>query len=102
MSKSGSWTIALARDYVALDTRRFTRWEEFREYIALVLQSFNEVYKPPYITRIGIRYRNVIDRKRLGIEDTDWRDLIAPFVQAQLGLSETMEQVLNRMARPSF
>ena len=99
ISKSGFWTIALTRDFIALDTRRYTRWEEFREYIDLALQSLKKVYNPPYLTRVGLRYRNVIDRKSIGLDNFDWRDLIAPFVLAQLAQSETMGNVLEQQGK---
>ena len=99
VSKSGYWTIALTRDFVALDTRRYTRWEDFREFFKLALKSLKVVYSPPYFTRVGLRYRNVIDRKRIGLQNVEWRDLIEPFVLAQLAQSETMENVLEQQGK---
>ena len=95
-SKGSTWTISLTRDFVALETSRYKNWEEFREYLKLVIETLFVVYEPAYLTRIGLRYKNAIDRKRLGLEDKKWSDLLAGFVLGQFAREETANRVLEQ------
>ena len=93
MSKDEKWIIGLTREFVAIETTQYTRWEEFRDYLELLLNALVEIYNPAFLTRIGLRYQNVIDRRALGMEDVAWRDLLADFVLGQLALDETLDKV---------
>lgn len=95
-SKGRTWTISLTRDFVALETSRYKNWEEFREYLELVIKTLFVVYEPAYVTRIGLRYKNAIDRRRLGLADAEWSDLLADFVLGQFAREETANRVLEQ------
>ena len=92
MSRDKVWIISLTREFVAIETSRYTCWEEFRGNLELVLRALVEVYAPAFLTRIGLRYQNVINRKALGLEDVAWRDLLAAFVLGPLVVNETMDK----------
>ena len=93
MSKDKVWIISLTREFVAVETTKYTCWEEFRGYLELLLNALVEVYKPAFMTRIGLRYRNVINRKALGQEDAAWRELLADFVLGPLAVNKMMNKV---------
>ena len=65
ISGDRSWTVSLTRDFIALSTGRYTCWEEFRDNLKLIAQALIDVYAPAYISRVGLRYQNVVDRKKL-------------------------------------
>jgi uncharacterized protein (TIGR04255 family) len=69
-------TINLTRTYIAFSTRKYERWEEFRKLFDPAISAFNEIYRPPFFTRIGLRYIDIIDRSKLGIEGVEWPKLI--------------------------
>ena len=92
MSKDKGWIISLTREFVAVETSKYTCWEEFRGYLELLLNALVEVYNPAFLTRIGLRYQNAIDRRALGLEDVAWRDLLADFVLGPLAVNETMNK----------
>ncbi len=92
MSKDEKWIISLTREFVAVETSKYTCWEEFRGNLELVLRVLVEVYAPAFLTRIGLRYQNAIDRRALGLEDVAWRDLLADFVLGPLAVNETMNK----------
>lgn len=96
MTKDKAWIISLTRDFVALETSQYTCWEEFRDYLELILQALVEIYAPAFLTRIGLRYQNVIDRRALGLEDVAWHDLLADFVLGQLALNEMLNKVTEQ------
>ena len=93
MSKDKVWIISLTREFVAVKTSKYTCWEEFRGYLELLLNALVEVYKPAFMTRIGLRYQNAIDRRALGLEDASWRDLLADFVLGPLAVNKMMNKV---------
>jgi uncharacterized protein (TIGR04255 family) len=73
------WTLNLTRDFLALTTSHYTKWEEFIGNLELVLSAFVEEYQPSFFLRIGLRYINVVKRATLGMPlDTPWIDLINP------------------------
>lgn len=93
MSKDKGWVISLTKEFVGVETSKYTCWEEFRGYLELLLNALVEVYKPAFMTRIGLRYQNVINRKALGQEHVAWRELLADFILGQLALDETLDKV---------
>jgi uncharacterized protein (TIGR04255 family) len=82
------WTVTLTREFLALTTRNYQRWEEFREYLKEPLNSLLEEYSPPFFTRVGLRYKDVIRRSALGLQDIPWSDLLAPYVTGELSVPE--------------
>lgn len=78
LSADGQWKLNLTKDFIALSTLHYSRWEEFARQLDKPLASFIRLYKPAYFQRVGLRYVNIFSRSKLGIEDTKWSDLIAP------------------------
>jgi uncharacterized protein (TIGR04255 family) len=68
--------IDLTKDFVAVATTAYRRWEEFRETVQMAMDSLEAVYQPAFYSRTGLRYRDVIDRSRLGMPDVPWSELI--------------------------
>ncbi len=78
LSQDGRWKLNLTRDFIALSTLSYPGWEEFARMLDKPLAAFIQLYKPAYFQRVGLRYLNLISRTALGLEDTPWRQLIAP------------------------
>jgi uncharacterized protein (TIGR04255 family) len=78
------WKVSLTADFVALTTSRYTTWEELRHNLCTLLDAFFAVYKPAFISRTGLRYRNSISRRRYGIENVAWKELIRPHLAGPL------------------
>ena len=78
ISEDNQWKLNLTKDFIALSTIRYPGWEEFARHLDKALAAFIQTYKPAYFQRVGLRYVNLISRKRLDLEDTPWTDLIAP------------------------
>lgn len=81
ISADGFWKINLTKDFVALSTLRYTRWEDFAQKLDKVLALFIQIYQPAFFERVGLRYINAFSRNRLGLQDALWDDLInSPFI----------------------
>jgi uncharacterized protein (TIGR04255 family) len=87
-SDDGLWTVSLTRDFVALTTRKYRRWEEFKEMLLPVIEALENEYKPTFYSRIGLRYINVIRRSRLGLTAVDWSKLLQPYIAAELAAAD--------------
>lgn len=88
-SADEKWRVSLTRDFISLSTPAYLRWEEFREHLEGPLRALVAEYGPPFFTRIGLRYQDVIQRSRLDLEEqTKWRDLMKPYVVGPLAATE--------------
>lgn len=75
-SADGVWRVNLTSKFISLACSRYTCWENFANMLDKPLAAFIQVYTPAYFERVGLRYLNFISRKRLGLEDCAFRDLI--------------------------
>jgi uncharacterized protein (TIGR04255 family) len=90
-------TVIISGDGVLVTARKYERWEEFKVRLRLALEAFLTVYSLPLITRVGLRYQNVISREALGLGGRPWRELLQSHIGGELfsaALSE--EDVLAR------
>lgn len=95
MTRDRSWRVSLTRDFLALSTTKYQRWEDFKERLRVPLEALNQIYSPAFFTRVGLRYQNVIVRSRLGIQNRPWSDLIQPFISGVLNEPPISESVIT-------
>ena len=93
VSEDNSWKINLTRTFIALTSNAYIRWEDFKERLEIPISAFIGVYEPGSITRVGLRYINVIHRTVLGMPDQPWRDLIQPQISGILAVDGIGESV---------
>lgn len=92
-SKDHTWILNLTREFLTLTCRAYQRWESFRDRLKEACDALNKHYNPPFFTRTGLRYRDVIRRSRLQLENTSWSELLQPWISGLLGMPETAERV---------
>jgi len=61
-------TISLAADFYAVSTTRYRNWEGFARYLRLTADTMQDVYRPGYSTRIGVRYINRLTPANTGCQ----------------------------------
>lgn len=83
-TEDATWKLGLNRDFIALSTSRYVRWEDFRARLVPVLAALTATYQPSFISRVGLRYRNIIDRRQLEIATTPWNQIVQSHVAAEL------------------
>jgi len=98
-SDDGAWRANLTRTFVALTTTKYERWEQFKDRLQIPLSAVVDVYAPAYFTRIGLRYVDVIRRSALEMSDTDWSDLLQPYIVGILGAPGVGNSVANFESR---
>lgn len=92
-SEDGLWKINLTRTFIALTSYEYERWEKFKDKLRLPLQALIEIYAPNYFSRIGLRYVDVIKRSVLGLQDTDWSELLQPYILGLLASQDVGSHV---------
>ena len=89
------WTINLTRTFIAVTTQKYTRWEEFKDKLALPLKALIDIYSPEYFSRIGLRYIDIIRRSTLGLSNVSWNELLQPYILGLLSATEISDHVKN-------
>ena len=92
-SENGDWQVNLTRTFIALSSRNYERWEEFREKLDAPLKALVDIYRPEHFSRVGLRYIDVIQRSILGLEAVSWTDLLQPFILGFLGVPEVRDSI---------
>jgi len=87
--------VSLSDGFMALAEAKYERWESFRDEIVKAESALKEVYEPAFYSRVGLRYRDIISQRSLGLTDVRWQDLLEPHIIAELG----DEEVANSIAR---
>lgn len=95
ISEDDLWKINLTRNFVALSTKNYTRWEDFKGTFKLILDAFSEVYSPTFFTRAGLRYIDLFKRSKLGLNDEAWQELLNPHILGLLGSSDISSNVID-------
>lgn len=83
-SDDGVWKVSLTKDFLALATTKYLNWEDFTVRLVHAFDALREEYDPPFFLRLGLRYRDLICRSKLGLNGTPWAELIGPMIAAEL------------------
>jgi uncharacterized protein (TIGR04255 family) len=84
--------IALTKDFLALTVNDYVEWPDFRLALDEAKTALEEVYKPAFYSRIGLRYRDVVDRTRLGLTEEPWSELLNKAVLGLLGAEPEIQR----------
>jgi uncharacterized protein (TIGR04255 family) len=78
-SKDELWAVQLTSTSFSVSTRKYERWEDFLVHIQAPMKTFIDVYKPAFYERIGLKYVDVFQRSKLGLQNVDWGEMLQPF-----------------------
>jgi uncharacterized protein (TIGR04255 family) len=87
-SRDRKWKVSLTKAFIALSCDSYTRWEDFKEHFHGSLTALEELYKPSFYERIGLRYRDVVRRSTLSINDVPWSELLQSWIIGVAGRHE--------------
>lgn len=82
-TEEGETKVTLCSDFLAVTTYSYERWEKFREAICCAIDALTDSYTVQFFIRTGLRYVDHISKRRLGLEDFLWSDLVK---QTALGI----------------
>lgn len=86
------WRFSIHHDFLTLTCTKYQSWEEFLPRMIAgseILTAHLQEIKP---VRLGLRYKDIIEREALGLEGTPWSDLISPFLLGPLTLNALSEE----------
>lgn len=92
-SEDQKWHLSITKDFIALTTSSYERYEQFKQRLKEAVDIFERIYKPSFYTRVGLRYQDLIIRSKLGIYDKKWSDLITKNVASELYDSELYSSI---------
>lgn len=93
------WNLTLGREALSLSCRRYQRWEEFSQRLKGPFEALLQVYKPAFFGHVCLRYRNVVRRVPLKLENTPWSELLQPQITGPLGETSSSGEVESIQTR---
>jgi uncharacterized protein (TIGR04255 family) len=94
-SSGGAYSLVLMSDSLAVETRRYTRWSDFREMIERAIGCLTDQVAPEIELRVGLRY---VDRlKDASINrPAGWAAKLQPALHGLVGHKQLGAAVLNQ------
>ena len=89
--------ISLSSGFVAVTDRAYLTWEKFRKDVDLAKNALEQVYEPAFYSRVGLRYKNVIDRRQLGLEGETWDSLLGENLIGSLLAADNLRDNVRRV-----
>lgn len=95
ISKDEKWRITLANNMIALSSMDYKYWEDMSSRFVDSFKALEDIYKPAFYERVGLRYIDAFVKQKLGVEDKKWSDLLEPHVCGCLSYSSDVEMVVR-------
>jgi uncharacterized protein (TIGR04255 family) len=95
----GDAALSLGPAFIAITVNKYPGWDPVHDRIDRAVTALDAAYGPPFFDRIGLRYRDVIDRDDIGLGDRSWAELLHPgmvtLVGADLGIDPSRDRVVT-------
>lgn len=76
LTNDSTWKVSLTSHFIALTATEYEKWEDFRARLEFIEGAFCEVYDVTSFTRVGLRYRDLIQRSKLNLSGKRWAELL--------------------------
>ncbi|MBQ9572275.1 MAG: TIGR04255 family protein [Acidaminococcaceae bacterium] len=76
ISSDEKYKIDLTNSFISLSTQGYVSWNDFTQHLKKPIEEFIKIYKPAFFERIGLRYIDGLSKKKLKVEDKNWKDLV--------------------------
>ncbi|MDE3186537.1 MAG: TIGR04255 family protein [Acidobacteriota bacterium] len=80
VSADGFWKVSLSAEFIALTCLKYAGWTEFLPRVLAAARALAERCPAAVPLRLGLRYKDVVEREPLNLGDTPWHELIQPFL----------------------
>lgn len=87
VTPDGNWTVSFNAESVSLSCKKYSSWSEFQPKFIKAIELYGKWYPGTKAVRLGLRYKDVIDRSKLGLAHREWHSLIEPFLLGALSLN---------------
>ncbi|MGH7268957.1 MAG: TIGR04255 family protein [Polyangiaceae bacterium] len=95
-----AWKLSLTNDFLALTTKSYSKWHDFSAKMREPRDALLATYAPAFFMRVGLRYRDRIDREGLGLAGIEWRELLRAEALGELAdkaIGPQIEHVLREL-----
>ena len=83
---------SVCADFVAYSTSTYTEWKDFKASFMEGFAAFAAIYGgQAAVRRVGLRYKDLIEREPLNLAGVPWRDLLAPIVSGVFSADDFAE-----------
>ncbi len=76
ISPDQRWQLVLSKGALTLVSRKYEGWKDFERHLQGALVALEEEYRPQFLLRVGLRFRNIIRKSALGIRDKEWDQVL--------------------------
>lgn len=76
--------VTLCSDFLALTTSKYESWEDFLPRLLEIVAILAKCYPDIVPKRLGLRYKDVIERENLKLDGVPWHELVMPFLLGPL------------------
>lgn len=102
-SEDNSRSIILTRDFLAFTTTIYRTWQDFKIWFEPALTEFIQEYEPLFFSRLGLRYKDLIVRSELDLEENEsWKDLLNPPIAGELSDSDLANEIVGQSNQTIF
>ncbi len=82
--RNDNWKVVLAQDFLGIETRRYSHFEDFLKRLRRVLTALIKYIEPSIVTRIGLRYVNEVRVDNVAWASVIRQELLGPISEPQL------------------
>ena len=76
VSTNQRWQLVLRKGALVLVARQYDGWKNFQQHLKVSIDGLQQAYPPPFLQRVGLRFRNIIRKSVLGVTDKEWNALL--------------------------
>ncbi len=98
-SKKGDWTVSFRSSAIAIETSRYTHFEDFHRQVQVVLDKSRPLLDTDFFTRVGLRYINEVRIEDAKLDGWIREELIAPLVTGVYGTVDRFAQEVRGVTK---
>ena len=94
-TEDGIWKASVATDFCAITCTKYQNWDQFYPQVVRLCERVANYSDPLHATRVGLRYKDLIERDLLGLGNVPWHRLIAPFVLGPMAFKSLCDDQID-------
>lgn len=98
-SKKGDWIVSFRSSAIAIETSRYTHFEDFQQQVQLVLDKSKPLLDTDFFTRVGLRYINEVQIEDRKLDGWIREELIEPLVNGVYGTVDRFAQEVRGVTK---
>jgi uncharacterized protein (TIGR04255 family) len=88
----GTSKVSIGPEFIAYTSTTYRSWDIYVPELLRAFAALNQEVEGVRVTRIGLRYKDVIERSVLGLDGTPWHELIKPFLLGPLAHNALLDE----------